>query len=243
MADLIHRSYLRETSGPQAVDSGSGREKHHGSSRRTKEGDDRERHRSKRNESQRSPKKEPGHRRKVSNPQPANMSNVPAEKPSLELDVTGQPSKGIQLGVPVEKSVMLSLRLSASDQVINASNVDTERLFAVTSLVADTRSGDRVPLEPGVLSGQKILDSVHPIPEHCAATLARNHPCRLALGYFSFPGLLIRQAGTYRIRTTLVKTGGSADAGATSLLSVDSEPIKVERRSGGSLRRHQRVYS
>ena len=240
MADMSHRTYLRDRSGPRAVDAADrAPEKSRGSTRRHKDSDDREKHRSKRSNSDRSSPKGSGHRRKVSNSKP---SNTFAERPSFELNVIEQPARGIQLGMLVEASVMVSLRLPSADRVISSDCVDTSRLLAITSLVADTRNGERMSLEAGSLTGQKMYDSIHPIPEECADTLARNQPCRIALGYFSFPGLLIRQAGTYRIRTTLVKMSNSADAGATSLLAVDSEPIKVERRGSGSLRRHQRVH-
>lgn len=81
-----------------------------------------------------------------------------------------------------------------------------------------------------MLTGQKMFDSVHAIPAECASPLARSHPCRLALGYFSFPGLLIRQAGCYRVRVTLIKMGASGAGGGASVLAVDSEVIRVERR-------------
>ena len=240
MTDLLQRSYLRDGSGPQPVDVSHGRDKGRSSSGRRKEGDDREKHRPKRNDSQRAPSHETNLQRQTTSPQ---NTNIAAERSSLELDVIGQPARGIQLGMPVETSVMISLRMPAADRVISTNNIDTSSLFALTSLVADTNNGERMPLEPGSLSGQKMFDSVHPIPEQCADTLARNDPCRLALGYFSFPGLLIRQAGTYRLRTTLVKMGGTAEAGATSLVAVDSEPISVDRRGSGTQRRHQRVYN
>lgn len=92
------------------------------------------------------------------------------------------------------------------------------------------------------MTGQKMFDSVHSVPDDCAERLANNHPCRLVLGYFSFPGMLIRQSGAYRIRTTLLKMSSSGAGGGSTVMSVDSEPIKVERRSIATPRRHQRVY-
>lgn len=138
---------------------------------------------------------------------------------------------------------MVSLKCPSPDMVASYSNMDTSRLMAVVSLVADTRSGERMPLENGTLTGQKMFDSVHPIPESVADSLARSQPCRLALGYFSFPSLLIRQTGTYRLRITLIKmSGSSASSGGTSIATADSDSIKVERRPTGSAnpRKHQR---
>ena len=242
MADMTQRSYLRDRSGPRAVDGGRGRDKIRNASRSHKDGDDREKHRSKRHELSRSPKKESSHRRKVSNHN-SPSTNVTAERPSFELHIIAPPAQSIPLGLPVQMSIMISLRLPSSDQVISANSVDTSRLLALTSLVAENRNNERIPLEPGLLSGQKMYDSVQPFSEDDAAALARSDPCRLHLGYFAFPDLLIRQAGTYRIRTTVMKMDASPDSGATSLLEVDSEPIKVERRGTGTPRRHQRVYS
>jgi hypothetical protein len=140
----------------------------------------------------------------------------------------------------VETSVMASLRFPTADLVIDGSNVDITRLFAVASLVKDTRSGERVPVESGMLTGQKLFDSVHEIPEEHVETMARSQPTRVALGYFTFSGLLIRQAGSFRIRTTLIQmpVSGSSQQGATTILAVDSEPIKVERRPSNPQRAH-----
>ncbi|KAI7704744.1 hypothetical protein KC353_g13290, partial [Hortaea werneckii] len=95
--------------------------------------------------------------------------------------------------------------------------------------------------EAGIMTGQKMFDSVHSIPDECAERLASNQPCRLVLGYFSFPGLLIRQSGTYRIRTTLIKTSEASQGGGSSIVAVDSEPVKIERRSIAAPRRQQRA--
>ena len=237
MTDMSPRSYLRDSSGPRAVSAGNG---YRNGARHHKHGDDGDKHCSKRSNSHRSTEKDSSHhhRRKVSNPPYVDDG---AERAFFELDVIEQPVRGIQLGMSVEASVMISLRLPSSGRVSTGCDVDTSQLLAVTSLVADSRDGELVPMEAGTLTGQKQYDSVHPLPSDCAEDLARSQPHRIALGYFSFPGLLIRQSGTYRIRTTLFKMG---DNGASSILSTDSVPIKVERRGSGlgSQRRQQRVY-
>jgi hypothetical protein len=96
-------------------------------------------------------------------------------------------------------------------------------------------------MESGTLSGQQMSDSVHPIPEDCAERLARSQPYRVALGYFSFPALLIRQSGSFRLRVSLIKISSSPSGGGSMVISVDSDSIKVERRHhrSSSLRRHQ----
>ncbi|KAK3052258.1 hypothetical protein LTR09_006468 [Extremus antarcticus] len=234
MAEHSRRSSQREASGPRAVE--SPREKHRGSSRRHKETEDREKTRPRKSEGSRSHKKESSHRRRTTNPQPTNAA---PERPRIELDVIGQPSPGIQLGMPVEESIMISVRHSSRDQAVSSSNIDTSGIFAVTSLVSEGQNGERVPLEPGAMCTEKQADSIHPLPENCLDTLARTHPSRQPLGYFSFPDMIIRQAGTYRIRTTLLRMG---ESGTTTLMAVDSNPIKVEGRRVNLVRRRQQVY-
>lgn len=90
-------------------------------------------------------------------------------------------------------------------------------------------------MEAGSLTGQKTYDSVHAMPADSVRTFERLNPNLVVLGYFSFPGLLIRQAGIFRIRTTLARMEVE---GAVSLVVEDSEPVKVERR--GSVSSSQR---
>ena len=234
MADTPQKSYLRDGNGPRAVSSENGRDQSRSRDRRHRDTDDREKPRSKGRESHRS-----SNRRKV--PASHQDTRIP-ERSSFELDMIGQPAQCIQLGMPVETSVMINLRVPSSDRQIDASSIDTSHLFAISSLVAVTPTGEKVPAEAGCLTGQKMYDSVNPIPEEHAATLGRTQSFQTPLGYFSFPGLLIRQAGIYRIRTTLIKMGRSAEEGGTSVQAVDSDPIKVERRGDGSQLRHQRIY-
>jgi hypothetical protein len=230
------RTYLHDNHGPRVVDVGQLR----GAPRRPQKdtaADDREAKRTRRISSHKSPSKsESGHRRKSSNSQSSMKSTV---RPKWELDVIGQPNRVVPLGMEVETSVMASLRFPTADQAIDGGNVDITRLLAVASLVADTRGGV-VPVESGMLTGQKLFDSVHEIPEEHVETMARTQPCRIALGYFTFPGLLIRQAGSFRLRITLLQmpVSGSSQQGATTILSVDSEPIKVERRPSNPQRAH-----
>lgn len=238
--DGSQRTYLYDSHGPRAVDAGQSRT----SSRRHQKdsaSEDRDGKRSRKASGHKSSSKsDSGHRRKSSNAQPS--GEAPA-KPKWELDIIGQPPRVFPLGMEIETSAMVSLRFPSADRAADSGHVDTSRLFAVASLVADTRSGERVPVESGSLTGQKLFDSVHAIPEEHVATMARSQPCRLALGYFTFPGLLVRQYGSYRIRITLVQmpASGSSQQGATSLLAVDSEPIKVERRPTNAPRVHSRA--
>ncbi|CZT14907.1 uncharacterized protein RCC_12263 [Ramularia collo-cygni] len=240
MSDSTQKTYLRDSHGPRVVDAGKGRS----SSRRQTEDSDKQR--SKHSSSRKSSKQESSHSRKSSST-PSSSSNNNQERPSFELDIIGQPQRAIIFGTAVEASVMVSLKLPTADMAASYRNLDTSRLLAVVSLVADSRSGERTVAECGTLTGQKMFDSVHPIPEECVPSLARSQPCRLAVGYFSFPGLLIRQPGSYRLRIALIKMGSSesSSSGGSTISTIDSESIRVERRPTGasSHRKHQRTAS
>ena len=234
MSDSTHKTHVRDSRGPRAVDAGHSREK--GRSERREGGEGDSKHRSSKYSSSRSSKPESSRSRRESSSS-YSRPNV-SEKPTFEMDVIGQPQRNVIYGSTVETSVMVSLRVPSPDLIAHYKSLDTNKLMGVVSLVADTRSGERMPIECGTLTGQKMFDSCHPIPEEYAETLARNQPCRLSLGYFTFPSLLIRQPGTYRLRITLMKM--SSSGGSANMLSVDSESIKVERRATGAGSKHQR---
>ena len=231
---MNQRSRLRDRSGPRVVESGH-------QSQRYREGNENESSGLNRNDSTRPSRRGSTLRRSISShgPQPTDLALADS---SLELEVLVDPAKSIHLGTSVQTCIMVYLRLPTSDRVISANNINTSQLLGVTSLVADNRNGERIPLEPGLLSGQKMYDSVQPFPDRYGS-LPYNDPCRQILGCFTFPDLLIRQAGNYRIRTTLVQMDGSSERGATSLFCVDSDSIRVDRRSNATQRRHQRVYN
>ena len=222
-----HRSHLRDDSGPQAVEASGDRDKPRGNVRRQRDRNDRAKPRSRKSNMTRSPKSpsrresarnEGAHRRRSSH---SSSANLDYEIPALELEVVTQPLPVVPLGLTVDQTIVVSFRGSSSSR-----DIDTSNLFTVTSLVADTRGGERVALEAGYLAGQKTLDSIHALPQQYVERSAREEPSRLSVGYSSFANLLIRQHGLYRIRTTLMKMGA---AGATTLHAVDSNPITVER--------------
>ena len=148
-------------------------------------------------------------------------------QPRVILDIIGQPPPTIQLGELVQIDLLVSVGFASRSTVAATRNSDSSSLFAVASLVAETRSGERMSLEAGFLTAQKMFDSIHPIPDNCLELPPHDQACRAPLGYSSFPSLLIRQAGTYRLRITLLQMTATE---ATSLSYIDSEPIKVERR-------------
>lgn len=225
MATVPRHSKIRDGRGPRVIEDTYSREKlRHSSSSSSSSNSPQS---SRKPSTGRSSKTEHSNRRRVSYQTPLEL---------FDLDVIEQPVRNVTLGSTIDISVLISLR--TSERGLSAHAPDTSRLFAVTSLISDNRHGDRVPLEAGTMTGQKMFDSIHQIPDHCSERIGRNQSCRVALGYFSFPGLLIRQPGLYRVRTTLISMSASS-SGGTSVGVVDSDVIKVERRPG-SIRRSQR---
>ena len=208
------RTYLRSESEPQAIrDSRSQSDNDRGS-------------RARRYENYHSSKRDIGQHRRT--------SHSISRQPYFILDIVCQPPAIIQLGAPIQVDLLTSIGLPSYNVVNGADDIDVSSLFAVVSLVADSRSRERMPLEAGYLTGQKLFDSVHAIPHDCLDLRPPDQACRALLGYLSFPYLIIRQAGTYRLRITLLQMSGAA---ATSLLCIDSELIRVERRNVYSQRR------
>ena len=159
------------------------------------------------------------HRRRV-------KASQPIESPSLELDVIVQPTKPMHLGTPFEVSVMISLKFSSTVGNTTATNFDTNGMFASATLVTDSDDGNPIPLPNGLLAGQTMANCIHPVPDDLASAIDQGHPCRVVLGYTTFPNLYIRQVGIYRVRTGLGQIGIT---GMRVIDTTDTAPINVER--------------
>lgn len=238
------RTTIRDSNGPRAVDSGNTPSRHHRSRRHSKgDGGNGDKHRPKWKDSQQASCSPPsrregqhGHRRKVSSPtsttaNPAASALRTESSPTLELTIIGQPAQGIALGLPITTSVVLSLRSSSSSSATlpSASQIDTSTLFALPTLLTETNQ----PLDPQLLTSTsgKPFASLLPLPSDAARTFERIHPGLNVLGYFSFSGLVIRQAGSFRIRTTLARMGSE---GAVMVCATESEGVRVDRRASAS---------
>jgi hypothetical protein len=243
MSDSPQKSCLRDNSGPRVVD--AGREKGRSGGKRQKDAEDSVKNRTRHSSTHTPSKPDSSHRRKTSSASAAASiaKDGISARPVFELDVIGQPPRTIAYGTTVETVVVISLRLPSAELASRYASTDTSKLLAVVSLVEESRSGECKPMESGTVTGQQMSDSVHPIPQEHADTLARKQPCRVALGYVSFPALLIRQPGLFRLRVTLIKICSSTSGGGSAVLSVDSDPIRVERRQHGSSsqRKHARI--
>ena len=246
MAELKPKSYSSELRGPRAAGSDHTHDKGRNNSRRQQKNEEHGGHyRSKRHQTNRLSKSELSTRWKASGPRDLNSYSA---RPSFELEMVDQPAKVVPFGAAIETSAMVTVRLPVPDRATFLRNFDTSQLVGVVSLVTETSGGERTPLETSRMTGQKMFDSVHPVPRDYADNISHRRPGRLALGCLKFPELLIRQPGTYHVRITLITMGdsaGSAGCNGTapaSVLTVDSETVHVERRPTGSSRRQQRLY-
>lgn len=221
MTDVAQRSYLRDNLGPRVVESSYGKERSRNGPRRARDADDRSQ-RVRRQPNPRSPRSETSRPRRRSS---ASSGGSSAQRPSYALNMVKQPPSTIPLGAAVDPSVLVSLMPSA-----DTGRIDPSRLLAVATLVADSQTGERIPLEAGILAGQKMFDSVQPFTDQQDARLAQSCVAGHVFGYVSFSGLVIRQSGIFRIRVTLIETSPITQGGS-SVQVVDSEPIRVERRA------------
>jgi hypothetical protein len=140
---------------------------------------------------------------------------------NFSLDPVNCLPREVRAGFPLDAP--FTVRVDGQQQSPYAENPDAEsgRLMAVATLVASDQHGLLTPVNAGILTGPQLADTVH--PESSTGTL----------GYVSFPDLVIRSPGTFRVRVTLLRmsatmhAGQSSLQGATSLASIDSEPVVV----------------
>ncbi|RYN37432.1 hypothetical protein AA0117_g4859 [Alternaria alternata] len=156
------------------------------------------------------------------------------------MDIVVQPPRTARVGQTMPGSIVVRLRTINAD--IDDAVADSTNLVAVAALVPGPNTPASV--DPNALNSAlagRIFDSIHPFNDDEAdgsiASMEMADPH--GVGYMRFPELIIRQAGTYRIRITLIRIRNSAtDPPVTSAGNglavhvVDSNPIIVN--GGGS---------
>jgi hypothetical protein len=149
--------------------------------------------------------------------------------PSLELDFIRQPYDKITLGQSTKIDILVSLRYPQQAPSVLPVHLDYSPFITFATLVAEGRNGERIPMEASAILAQKTCDTIHSFqqPEKQCVAFWHHFPDRLPLGFSSFTDLKITKTGVYRLRTTLMRTGGSAGDGAVSLACIDSMPITV----------------
>jgi hypothetical protein len=152
------------------------------------------------------------------------------------MDVVLQPPATARAGQPLNGAIVVRLRTTNTDP--DEAITDSPNLVAVATLVPGPNStGSTDPDVLNNLLAGRRFDSVHPFSDDAAdgaiGSMEMDHPN--GVGYMMFPELVIRQAGSYRIRITLIRIRNSTSdppvasaSGGASVQVVDSNPITVQ---------------
>ncbi|KAF2646296.1 hypothetical protein P280DRAFT_6887 [Massarina eburnea CBS 473.64] len=147
------------------------------------------------------------------------------------MDIVVQPPSSARAGYAINGTIVVRLRTTNmyADDVME----DSQNLFAFASLVSVSNSSasDARTLDRS-LGGRRYV-SVHAFSDDEAdgsiAAMELDDP--QGVGYMNFPDLSIHQAGTFRIRITLIRvpsSGTPSIAGGQSIQAIDSNPITVQ---------------
>ena len=142
-------------------------------------------------------------------------------RPPYVMEVVAQPPSTVRAGNYLDSTITVRLRTSRIGPTTEP--VEPNRLFAVATLTAVRSTGTTEPVAPGVLTGPRLVDSVRSLEED-------EEQAPDTVGFVSFPNLMIRQEGTYRIVVSLIQMGGNGvqTQGGLNLQSVETRHIVVE---------------
>jgi hypothetical protein len=150
------------------------------------------------------------------------------------MDIVVQPPRSARVGQPLPGSIVVRLRTTNADP--EDAVADSTNLYAVATLVPGNSAA---PTDPSVLNTLLLgrrFDSIHPFADDEAdgSIASMDMADSNGVGYMRFPDLVIRQAGTYRVRITLIRIRNAApdhtvsSAGnSTYVQVVDSDLIVV----------------
>ncbi|KAH7081494.1 hypothetical protein BKA63DRAFT_404917 [Paraphoma chrysanthemicola] len=150
------------------------------------------------------------------------------------MDIVVQPPRSARVGQALSGSIVVRLRTTNADP--EDALADSANLVAVATLIPGNST---TPADPSILNALLVgrrFDSIHPFADDEAdgsiASMELADPS--GVGYMRFPDLVIRQAGTYRIRVTLLRISNSASeppvsttGNGASVQVVDSNLIVV----------------
>lgn len=165
-----------------------------------------------------------------------NRTPLTPEDRGYDMDIVVQPPSNARAGYSINGTIIVRLRTTNPNP--NAATEDALNLAAIASLVPGP--GSTVTSDPAVLntllSGRRV-DNIHTLADDEAdgSIASMELSDSQAVGYMRFSGLTIRQAGTYRIRITLLRMRNSSSdppvssvTGAAAVQVVDSNPIIVQ---------------
>lgn len=171
----------------------------------------------------------------TSGPSRSGRHSLSPEDIQYAMDIVVQPPRTARVGQTMSGAMIVRLRTTNADP--DDAVADSPNLIAVATLVPGPNSTG--PADPSVLhtilAGRRV-ESIHPFADDEAdgsiASMDMADP--YGVGYVRFPELMIRQAGTYRIRITLIRIASSATAAPVPTLGngspmhmIDSNPIVV----------------
>jgi hypothetical protein len=166
------------------------------------------------------------------------------------MDIVLQPPPTARAGYPLNGSIIVRLRTTNSDP--DDAIEDSKNLVAVATLVAgsnSTGSRDEAALSQ-LLAGRRFY-SINPFSDEAAdgfiASMEMDDP--RGVGFIMFNELIIRQAGSYRIRIALIRIrNSSSDPPASSasrgptIQVVESNPIVVQGGPQTAVAAHNGKY-
>ncbi|KAK5006017.1 hypothetical protein LTR39_005774 [Cryomyces antarcticus] len=148
------------------------------------------------------------------------------------MDMMMQPPASARPGTVLSPPVTVRVRVPRDGVSDEEDLSELGQLFAVAALIKTDANGNAAS-RPAVLTGQRFADSVRPFSNDRVNGHVQESAGSRPLGYVSFPNLVIRQEGTYRIRIALIRMGNPglslASQGASNMETIDSEPITVWR--------------
>jgi hypothetical protein len=146
------------------------------------------------------------------------------------IDFIVQPPRTARVGHTLPGSIIVRLRTTNTDP--DDAIADSPNMVALATLVPgpnSTASSDPAVLNT-LLAGRRV-DSIHPFADDEAdgSIASMDMAGSQGVGYMRFPDLVICQAGTYRIRITLLRIHTSdPSGGGTAVQVIDSNPIVVQ---------------
>ncbi|PVH99153.1 hypothetical protein DM02DRAFT_629629 [Periconia macrospinosa] len=170
-------------------------------------------------------------------PRPNRQSASPDDI-QYAMDIVVQPPSTSRAGYAINGTVIVRLR--TANVYADDANRDSYHLTALASLIpAGSSSGSSDPRALDRLLGGRRYVSVHPFSDDEAdgsiAAMELDDP--RGVGLMHFPDLSIHQAGTYRIRITLIRIpnlDAPTISGGEHIQAIDSNPIDVQNTGSAS---------
>ncbi|KAF2224072.1 hypothetical protein BDZ85DRAFT_280685 [Elsinoe ampelina] len=153
----------------------------------------------------------------------ASSSSSSSSSSRYSLKIMGQPPNLVPVGYPFQPSVLVTKRSSSSKK--HSSSSRSGSIVAVISLVSAC-SGAALP--SGVIRGQRLVSSVHDLPEDYRERLPSDLRST-AIGYVSFPSVSVTHPGSYCVKVSLLRLpeSKSKSRDADTIVTIESEPFQV----------------